>query len=109
VIVLPAMRTFVSAAFASASTAPPLGPFASLDSACTLTLLPSILLFWMVSGASPQAHTAASAPKACPSGVFTWTEFPSSSEPLIVAVEPSARKTPQVNAFSLSVAPVCWG
>jgi hypothetical protein len=103
------MRTFETFAFASASIAPPLGPFASLERAFTVTLLPSIRLFWRLSATLPHAQRAASAPNACPSGVFTMTDFPSSSELRIAAVEPSARKTPPVNAFSLSVAPSCWG
>ena len=80
VVALPAMRTLAIVAFASASIVPgPLGPLASLDRAVTVRRLPSIRLLWTVSGTLPQAQSAASAPKACPSGVFTRTEFSSSS------------------------------
>jgi len=60
----------------SFDSAPPLGPFASLESAFTVTLLPSIRLFWRLSGTLPHAQRAASAPNACPSGVFTMTRVP---------------------------------
>ena len=107
---LSATKALVIVAFASASNAAgPLGPLASLEKASTVTVFASIRVFWSVSGTLPQAHSAASAPNACPAGVSISTALPLRVEWLIVAVDPSARNTPPVTAFSLSVAPVCSG